>query len=142
MAIWFRKPTIDELNRWGKKTAVALLGIEITDVGDDYIKGCMPVDDRTRQPMGLLHGGASVLFAESLASIAANYCVDPDRVYCVGLDINANHIRGVREGMVAGIAKPLHIGRSTQVWEIKITDQAGHLVCVSRLTLAVVQKST
>jgi 1,4-dihydroxy-2-naphthoyl-CoA hydrolase len=141
MTIWFRRPAIDELNQRGKNTAVSVLGIEITEVGDDCLIGRMPVDDRTRQPMGLLHGGASVLFAESLASIAANYCVDYDRYYCVGLDINANHVRAVREGVVTGVAKPLHIGRTTQVWEINIHDQAGHLVCVSRLTLAVVQKS-
>lgn len=141
MTIWFRKPVIDELNQRGKNTAVSALGIDIIEVGDDCLIGRMPVDDRTRQPLGLLHGGASVLFAESLASIAANYCVDYDRVYCVGLDINANHIRGVREGVVTGVARPLHIGRTTQVWEIKIHDQAGHLVCVSRLTLAVVEKS-
>ena len=141
MNTWFRKPTLDELNQRGKNTAVEALGIEITEVGDDYLVGTMPVDERTRQPMGLLHGGASVLFAESLASIAANYCVDYEKVYCVGLDINANHIRGIREGWVSGVARPLHIGRSTQVWEIKIQDQAGRLVCISRLTLAVVQKT-
>jgi 1,4-dihydroxy-2-naphthoyl-CoA hydrolase len=100
----------------------------------------MPVDERTRQPRGILHGGSSVLLAESLGSIGANYCVDPDRLFCVGMEINANHLRSVKGGMVTGIARPVHLGRSTQVWEIRIHNQADKLVCISRLTLAVVQK--
>ena len=138
--IWHKKPEIDELNQRGQGTAVSALGIEITELGDDFLKGTMPVDDRTRQPLGVLHGGASVLFAESLGSIAANYVIDHDKAYCVGMEVNANHIRSIREGMVTGIARPLHLGRSTQVWEIRIHDQQDRLICISRLTMAVVQK--
>ena len=138
--IWHKKPEIDELNQRGQGTAVSALGIEITELGDDFLKGTMPVDDRTRQPLGILHGGASVLFAESLGSIAANYVIDHDKAYCVGMEVNANHIRSIREGMVMGIARPLHLGRSTQVWEIRIHDQQDRLICISRLTMAVVQK--
>ena len=138
--IWHTPPDIDELNQIGKGTAVSALGIEITEVGVDFLKGSMPVDERTRQPLGVLHGGASVLFAESLGSIAANYVIDHDKAYCVGMEVNANHIRSIREGMVTGIARPLHLGRSTQVWEIRIHDQQDRLICISRLTMAVVQK--
>ena len=138
--IWHKTPDIDELNQRGKDTAVSALGIEITELGDDFLKGSMPVDERTRQPLGILHGGASVLFAESLGSMAANYVIDHDKAYCVGMEVNANHIRSIREGMVTGIARPLHLGRSTQVWEIKIHDSKDRLICISRLTMAVVQK--
>ena len=141
MSIWFRKPDIDEVNRRGHNTAVSHMGIEITDIGDDYLAGTMPVDDRSRQPMGLLHGGCSVLLAESLGSIAANYCVDADKAFCVGMEVNANHLRSVKSGLVRGVARPVHLGRSTQVWEIHIYNQADKQVCISRLTLAVVQKS-
>ena len=141
MAIWHQPLDLQQLNERGKNTAVEHLGIVITELGDDYIKGTMPVDYRTRQPMGLLHGGASVLFAESLGSIAANYCVNRDKYYCVGMEINANHLRGIREGTVTGVARPLHVGVTTQVWEIKITNPVDKLVCVSRLTMAVVAKS-
>jgi 1,4-dihydroxy-2-naphthoyl-CoA hydrolase len=140
MAIWHQQPNIEKLNERGKNTAVESLGIVITEIGDDYIKGTMPVDRRTVQPMGLLHGGASVLLAESLGSIAANYCVNREKSYCVGMEINANHLRSVKSGVVTGITRPLHLGASTQVWEIKIYNQAEKLVCVSRLTIAVVRK--
>ncbi|MCW8855417.1 MAG: hotdog fold thioesterase [Gammaproteobacteria bacterium] len=139
--IWHKRPDIDELNNRGQGTAVSALGIEIVEVGDDFLKGSMPVDERTRQPLGLLHGGASVLFAESLGSIAANYVVDHEKAFCVGMEVNANHLRSVRAGVVSGFARPLHIGRSSQVWEIKIHDQKDRLICVSRLTMAVVQKN-
>lgn len=139
-SIWYRKPSIDELNERGKNTAAEHLAIEITDIGDDYITGTMPVDHRTTQPMGLLHGGASVLLAESLGSIAANYCVNYEKAFCVGMEINANHLRSVKAGIVTGIARPVHLGRTSQVWEIKITNQANKPVCISRLTIAVVNK--
>jgi len=116
---------------------VGHLGIEITEIGEDFIKAKMPVDHRTTQPYGLLHGGASVTLAESLGSIAATFSVDQTKHYCVGLEINANHIRSVNEGYVYGITRPLHIGRSTQVWEIKITNEENKLVCVSRITMAI-----
>ena len=114
------------------------MGISISRIGDDFIEGLMSVDHRTRQNMGLLHGGASVLFAETLGSVAANYCVDFSTHYCVGLDINANHVRRVEQGVVIGVARALHIGRSTQVWEIKICDNKNRLVSIARLTMAVV----
>ena len=139
--IWHTPPDLKQLNDRGKNTAVEQLGIVITEIGDDYLMGTMPVDQRTIQPMGLLHGGASVLFAESLGSIAANYCVQRDNYFCVGMEINANHIRGVRDGVVTGIARPLHLGGTTQVWEIKITNQQDQLVCMARLTMAVVKKN-
>ena len=141
MTIWYQQPALQELNNRGKNTAVSHLGIEITEIGDDFLKGTMPVDQRTTQPMGLLHGGASVLFAESLGSIAANYCVNPAQFFCVGMEINANHLRGVKGGVVSGIASPLHLGSTTQVWEIKIYNAVNKLVCVSRLTMAVVKKN-
>lgn len=134
----FRKSaTIETLNASSRDTAMEALGIVFTEIGDDYVRATMPVDARTRQPYGLLHGGASVLLAETLGSSAANLCVADDAM-CVGIEINANHLAAVREGIVTGTARPLHVGRSTQVWEIRIEDGHGRLACVSRLTLAVV----
>ena len=134
----FRRPhDLATLNALSKGTAIEALGIVFTAVGDDYLVATMPVDARTRQPYGLLHGGASVVLAETLGSSAGNLCVDEGQV-CVGLEINANHLRAVREGHVSGTARPLHVGRSTQVWEIRIEAARGRLACVSRLTLAVV----
>lgn len=116
------------------------LGIEFTEVGDNFLSATMPVDHRTVQPMGLLHGGASLALAETLGSIAANYVVNPETHYCVGLDINGNHLRAVRSGKVTGTASPLHLGSSTQVWSIEIRDEEGRLVCISRLTMAVLSR--
>lgn len=136
----FRKATsLEDLNGASRNTAMAALGIVFTQIGDDFLRGTMPVDARTRQPYGLLHGGASVLLAETLGSSAGNLCVD-DAHMCVGIEINANHLAGVREGVVTGTARPLHVGRSTQVWEIRVEDDHGRLACVSRLTLAVVPR--
>jgi len=136
----FRKATtLDELNAASRDTAMAVLGIVFTDLGDDYVRGTMPVDARTHQPYGLLHGGASVLLAETLGSSAGNLCVADDAM-CVGIEINANHLAAVREGIVTGTARPLHIGRSTQIWDIRIEDAQGRLACISRLTLAVVPR--
>ncbi|MEY3418072.1 MAG: hypothetical protein RL060_2184 [Bacteroidota bacterium] len=120
---------------------LAHLGIEITEIGTDYIVGKMPVDDRTKQPYGFLHGGASVVLAESLGSIGANHFVDQEKYYCVGLEINANHLRPVQSGYVIGKAQAIHLGKTTQIWEIKITNEAQKLVCISRLTMAVIAKS-
>ena len=139
-AIWHHRPTLAELNSV-KNTMVDHLGIEFVEVSDDFIKARMPVDHRTHQPMGLLHGGASVALAETLGSTGAFLCVDPAKYNVVGLEINANHIRGVRDGWVIGTARPLHRGRTTQLWEIRITDAAEKLVCISRLTMAVLEKS-
>ena len=139
MAVWTTPPTLAQLNARSQGCAVSHLGIEFTEIGPDYLCARVPVDERTKQPYGLLHGGASVLLAETLGSSAGNLCVPPGEM-CVGIEINANHLRGIREGMVTGTARPLHVGRSTQVWEIRIEDEAGRLVCISRLTLAVVRK--
>jgi 1,4-dihydroxy-2-naphthoyl-CoA hydrolase len=141
MSIWFKPIGLAELNRYQQDTLASRLGIEYTEIGDDYLKGTMPVDARTKQPAGILHGGASATLAETLGSTGANLAVDRDKQLCVGLELNANHIRAMREGMVTGTAWPLHIGGTTQVWEIRIADDAGQLVCVSRLTLAVLDRS-
>ena len=117
------------------------LGIVYTDVGKDFISAKMPVDHRTHQPLGLLHGGASVALAETLGSVAATFSVDHEKFNCVGVEINANHVKSVRKGWVHGTAKPLHLGKSTQIWEIVINSESGELVCISRLTLAVIKKS-
>jgi 1,4-dihydroxy-2-naphthoyl-CoA hydrolase len=140
MAIWKQSPSIDQINASSRNTLVDTLGMRVTEVGDDFIRGTMPVDARTRQPFGLLHGGASVALAETLGSLAGNLCLDTAREVAVGLDINANHIRAVTQGVVIGTARALHIGRATQVWEIRIEDERQRLVCISRLTLAVVPK--
>jgi 1,4-dihydroxy-2-naphthoyl-CoA hydrolase len=139
-AIWNVRPTLDQLNQTADNL-LGQLGIVFTEIGDDYLVAKMPVDRRTRQPMGVLHGGASVALAESLGSTGAYLCVDQARFDVVGLEINANHVRSVREGWVLGTARPLHRGKTTQLWEIRITDEAGKLVCVSRLTIAVLGKT-
>jgi len=140
-AIWHRRPTLAELNH-PAPTLNAHLGIEFIEVGDDYLKARMPVDHRTHQPMGLLHGGASVALAETLGSSGAYLAVDTSKYNVVGLDINANHIRGVRSGFVIGTARPLHIGKTTHVWEIRITDEADKLVAISRITIAILSKAS
>jgi uncharacterized protein (TIGR00369 family) len=136
--IFLQTPDIATLNALSRDNAVGNLGIVITAIGDDWLRGTMPVDARTKQPYGLLHGGASALLAETLGSMAGGLCVDRATSAVVGLEINANHLRAVREGTVTGTAKAVHIGRNTQVWEIRIENEAGQLVCISRLTLAVV----
>ncbi len=137
MSIWHQPIKLDEVNRWNANCAVGHLGIEIIDAGDDYLTGRMPVDQRTRQPFGVLHGGVSMVLAETLASLGAAFVVDLTQYHCVGQEINANHIRAVAEGWVVGVARPLHLGRSSQVWEVKISDERDKLVCVSRVTMAV-----
>ena len=131
---------IDAINQMGQNTLVEHLGIVITEVGSDYLVGKMPVDNRTQQPLGLLHGGASVVLAETLGSIGATLTVDRATQYCVGLEINANHVKSAREGFVYGVSKPIHIGKRTQIWEIKITNEQEELVCISRITMAVIDK--
>lgn len=138
--IWFQDYRLEDLKANSEVNMLAHIGIEYIELGPDFLRGRMPVDARTRQPFGVLHGGASVVLAESLGSSAANLVVDQSVCYCVGLDINANHMRPVSDGWVEGIARPIHIGKATQVWEIKITNEAGKLVCASRLTMAVVQR--
>lgn len=132
--------SVEQLNKLSVNNMVGHLGIKFTEVGDDYLFATMPVDHRTHQPMGLLHGGASVALAETLGSVAANCCVDTNTQYCVGLEINANHIKSVREGAVTGKVTSIHIGKKTHVWEIRITNAANELICVSRITMAVIDK--
>ena len=132
-----RETSVERLNQLSRGTAMEPLGIVFTEIGHDFVRGTMPVDERTRQPYGLLHGGASVLLAETLGSSGGNLCV-PEGKVCVGIEINANHVRAVRSGVVTGTARPVHVGGRTQVWEIRIEDEAGELVCISRLTLAVI----
>src|SRR6478672_3465001 len=135
--VWFKQFSLEEAQQRGANTMIDHLGIEITEVGENYLKGTMPVDQRTVQPMRILHGGASVALAETLGSLAANFVVDQEKKYCVGLDINANHIRAAKKGKVTGCARPLHLGKSTQVWSIEIIDEDNRLVCISRITMAV-----
>ncbi|PPU78502.1 MULTISPECIES: hotdog fold thioesterase [Xanthomonas] len=138
----FREPVdLAALNATSRDSLIAHLGIVFTEVGDDWLRGTMPVDTRTRQPYGLLHGGASVVLAETLGSSAGNLCVDLRSQICVGLEINANHLRAATQGLVTGTARAVHVGRSTQVWDIVIENPAGKRVCVSRLTLAVVARN-
>lgn len=137
--IWKRSVNVDWLNQFSAGCMVSHIGIEFTEVGDDYITARMPVDDRTTQPTGLLHGGASVALAETLGSTAA-YCCTDDSQFCAGIEINANHIRKATDGYVEGIARPVHIGTRTHVWETVITDSDGRLVCTSRMTLAILDK--
>jgi 1,4-dihydroxy-2-naphthoyl-CoA hydrolase len=133
-----RIESLEELNKMARNTILEVLDIKVTGMGEDYIEATMPVDARTHQVYGILHGGASAVLAETLGSIGAMLVIDPANFYCVGLEINANHIKAVKSGIVKGIAKPIHTGRSTQVWQIEIKTEAGELVCISRLTLAVV----
>ena len=141
MSIWFKKDwEIEKLNQFSANTMNELLGIKFTEVGENFIKATMPVDNRTRQAYGLLHGGASATLAETIGSVASILVVDPERYYCVGIEINANHLRTVKEGFVTATAIPLHLGLSSHVWEIKITDKNEKLVCASRLTVFVKAK--
>jgi 1,4-dihydroxy-2-naphthoyl-CoA hydrolase len=142
MPIWRNPRTLRALNEDRRGSLVERLDIHFTEIGDDFLRATMPVDSRTHQPHGLLHGGASVALAETLGSVGASMCVDPAHSACVGLEINANHVRGVRSGMVTGTARPVHIGARTQVWSIEIVDDSAKLVCTSRLTIAVVAAAT
>lgn len=138
----FRAPVdIDALNALSEGSLAAQLGIVFTEAGSDWLRARMPVDPRTRQPFGRLHGGASVALAETLGSLAGLLCVDSERDMVVGLEINANHLRGVEHGHVVGTARAVHVGRTTQVWDIRIENEAGKPVCVSRLTVAVVPRA-
>ena len=134
--------TVNSLNKWSANTLAERLGIEFITIGEDYLEARMPVDYRTHQPLGLLHGGASVALAETMGSVAATLCVDETKQFCVGLEVNANHIKSVRNGFVRGVTKPIHIGKKTQVWEIRISTEEGDLVCISRITMAVLDKRT
>lgn len=140
-AIWFKKElSIAELTALCDQTIAELLDLKFIETGNNFIKATMPVDHRTHQPYGLLHGGASCVLAETLGSIASGHVIDPEKFICVGIEINANHIRSVRSGLVTGITTPIHIGASTHVWDIKIYDEREKLVCISRLTVAILKK--
>ena len=140
MSIWFRQFTLDEVRKFQHDTMGEHLGIEITDIGADYLEATMPVDNRTMQPDRILHGGASVTLAETLGSVGGSMCVDRERFQIVGQEINANHLRPATGGHVTGRAKPIHLGRRSQVWNIEITDERKRLICVSRLTIAIIQR--
>ncbi|MCY4232118.1 MAG: hotdog fold thioesterase [Bacteroidetes bacterium] len=137
--IWRYEPTIEQLNKRGQNTMVEHLNIKFTEMGPNFLRGSMPVDHRTNQPIGLLHGGASVVLAETLGSVAGVLCVDIRKEYCVGIEVNANHLRSARSGRVIGTATPIHLGRKTHVWQIIIEDNHGRKVTASRLTLAILQ---
>jgi 1,4-dihydroxy-2-naphthoyl-CoA hydrolase len=142
MMIWKSKRSVQELNSGRVGTLLEHLGIEFTEIGDDFVCGTMPVDERTRQPYGLLHGGASVALAETLGSMGAAMCVDAAEYQCVGQEINANHLRAARSGLVTGTARPVHVGGRSQVWTIDIINDAGKLVCTSRLTIAIIRRGS
>ncbi len=139
--LWFGNPTVDDINNRHTNHIGALIGIEFIEIGDNFIKGTMPVDARTHQPYGILHGGASVVLTESLGSIASSLIIDPEKYMAVGLEVNANHLRPVKSGTVTGVCTPIHIGGKTHVWDIKIYEgEHCKLTCISRLTVAIVPK--
>lgn len=140
MSIWRTQTSIEQLQAYSRNTLVDTIGIRVTEIGPDYVRATMPVSPRTHQPMGVLHGGASVALAETVGSLAANLCVDQTRYVCLGQEINANHLRPVSSGIVTATARPHHIGKRSHVWGIEIRDEQEKLVCVSRLTMAVVDR--
>lgn len=142
MAIWFNKNlSVQDFGQWGKNTLAEHLDMKFTELGDNYLKATMPVNNTTQQPYGLLHGGASVALAETVGSFGSALIIDREKFICVGLDINANHIRGVKTGLVTAVGTPIHIGNTTHVWEIKIFDEQEKLTCISRLTVAILIKN-
>lgn len=141
MGIWFKEEfSLEKLTGWNDGTMAAHLGIEWTEVGDNFIKAKMPVDHRTKQPYGLLHGGASCVLAETMGSVASALVIDPQKSICVGIEINANHVRSAKDGFVNGIVTPIHLGASTHVWDIRIYDHREKLICISRLTVAILKR--
>jgi 1,4-dihydroxy-2-naphthoyl-CoA hydrolase len=142
MTIWVNSSSLEDLNSSSAGTLIEYLGIKFTEINADSIRGTMPVDARTKQPYGLLHGGASVALAETLGSMGASMCVDGKEFQCVGQEINANHVRAARTGWVTGTARPVHLGGRTHVWSIDIVNEDGKLVCTSRLTIAVIRRGS
>ncbi|SFQ46602.1 hotdog fold thioesterase [Parafilimonas terrae] len=141
MSIWYNKEiTINDFEGWSRNTLADHLGIQFTELGKDYLKATMPVDERTHQPYGLLHGGASAALAETLGSVCSALVINRKKFICVGIEINANHIRSIKSGIVTGTSTPVHIGGSTHVWDIRIHDEHNRLICISRLTVAVLKK--
>jgi 1,4-dihydroxy-2-naphthoyl-CoA hydrolase len=139
MSIWFKPYALDDLQRLNTASMAEFLDIRFTEVGPDFLRATMPVNERTRQPFGLLHGGASVALAETLGSVASNCCIDGAKFYCVGQEINANHIRSARTGRVTATARSIHLGSRSHVWDIRIEDDQGRVTCVSRLTMSVLE---
>ena len=142
MAIWFKEFPLSYAQERGRGTLIEHLGIELLEAGENYLRASMPVNGHTRQPAGMLHGGASVTLAETLASWAATFCVDPSRHHCVGIEINANHLRPMAEGYVYGTARPVSLGKTLQVWEVRISNEQEKLVCISRVTMAVLSAAS
>jgi 1,4-dihydroxy-2-naphthoyl-CoA hydrolase len=140
MSIWRTQTSVEELRHFLHETLAETIGIRVTEIGPDFLRATMPVSPRTHQPMGVLHGGASVALAETVGSVAATLCVDREKHVCLGQEINANHLRPISSGIVTATARPFHIGKRSHVWHIEIRDEADRLVCVSRLTMAVVDK--
>jgi 1,4-dihydroxy-2-naphthoyl-CoA hydrolase len=141
MSIWFKPVSIEAITSFEQKDHLGtLLGIEFVRFGDDEVEARMPVDDRTKQPFGILHGGASVVLAETIGSYASHYVIDQTKYIAVGMEVNANHLRPVTHGFVHAICKPVHLGKSSHIWDIRITDDNGKLVCISRLTVAIVNR--
>jgi 1,4-dihydroxy-2-naphthoyl-CoA hydrolase len=141
MSIWYRNDyTLEQLNAMGQNTMADLLGMKFTEIGEDFLKLQMPVDHRTHQPYGILHGGASAALAETVGSVASSMCINTEKLICVGMEINCNHLRAKREGAVTATALPIHIGATSHVWDIRITDEAGKMICISRLTMAILKK--
>lgn len=140
MPIWFQETSIESLNKRSENTMAEFLGIEFTEVGEDFLVATMPVINRTKQPMGILHGGANIVLAETIASTAANAVVDIKNFYCVGLEINANHIRSVNEGLVTARTSAIHLGRSTHVWQVHIFNEDNKMTCISRMTASVLSR--
>lgn len=138
MSLWYATPNLEQLNANSKNTILELLDIRFEAFTEDSLTASMVVDHRTHQPYGLLHGGASVVLAESLGSSASYLCIDTSKYFCVGIEVNANHLRGVRSGRVTAVAHPVHIGRTTHVWDIRLTSEEGKASCISRLTVAIV----
>ncbi|HLS72099.1 MAG TPA: hotdog fold thioesterase [Chitinophagaceae bacterium] len=140
MSIWYKTPELNEINNYIPNTLAGHLDMKFTEIGDNYLKMSMPVDSRTHQPYGLLHGGASAALAETVGSVASALCINPEKQSCVGIEINCNHIRAAKSGIVIATAESIHLGGSTHVWDIKIHDENNKLICVSRLTVAVINK--
>ncbi len=140
MSIWYKPITIEEITERSKNTLSDFLGIEFTEITDNSISAIMPVTSNLKQPVGIVHGGANVVLAETLASTAANYAVDLENYYCVGLEINANHIRAVREGTISAITTPIHIGKTTHVWSTELFNEKGQITCISRMTACVISR--
>lgn len=140
MAIWVTTPSVERIAEMHRNTLAERIGIQVTGFGDDFLRATMPADARTFQPMGIVHGGANVALAETVASVAAGHCIDLARYSCVGQEINANHLRSISSGLLTATTRPFHIGRRSQVWGIEIVDDAGQLTCISRITMAVVER--